>query len=202
MKPNYIDITIILDSSSSMNAIADAAIAGFNGFVRDQQAIPGAATVTLVQFNSRRRVTFEAAPIHDVPDLDRESYRPNGGTALLDAVGSTIDETGRRLAALAEHARPAKVIVVVITDGQENASRRYSRDAVARAITHQRQKYGWRFVFLGANQDSILEAGKLGIDAKLAENFQATGQGTRSAFNSISGTISSLRIDTDDSSDV
>jgi Mg-chelatase subunit ChlD len=201
MKPNYTDITFILDSSASMNAIADAAIAGFNGFVRDQQGVPGAATVTLVQFNQNRHATFEAAPIHDVPDLDRESYRPDGGTALLDAVGLSIEETGRRLAALAERDRPAKVIVVIITDGHENASRHYSQRQVADMISHQRQKYGWRFVFLGANQDVILEAEKLGIEANLAENFQATGQGTRSAFNSISGTISKLRIDTVDSSD-
>ena len=102
MKTNYTDITIILDSSGSMNAIAGATIDGFNRLVAEQQALPGEVTLTLVQFNDGYRVVFQAVPIRDVPALKPQDYRPAGTTALLDAIGRTIDDTGRRLEALAE----------------------------------------------------------------------------------------------------
>ena len=189
MKPNYTDLTIILDCSRSMNAIADATIEGFNRLVREQQALPGEVTLTLVQFNERHRVVFQALPVRDVPALKREQFRLARGTALLDAVGWTIDETGRRLAALAERDRPSQVVVAILTDGLENTSRRYNRRQVAERIGHQRAVYGWRFLFLGANLDAILEGAKLGIDDKSALTFDASAQGSLFAFGSLSKAI-------------
>ena len=193
MKQNYTDLTIILDSSGSMNAIAGATIDGFNRLVAEQQALPGEVTLTLVKFNDGYRAVLQAVPIRNVPALKPEDYRPDGGTALLDAVGRTIDETGRRLAALAEGDRPAQVIVAILTDGFENASRHYSRQQVAQRIGLQRDVYGWRFLFLGANQDAILEGAKLGIDGQSSLTFTASDAGSEAAFSSLSKSIDETR---------
>src|SRR5437016_1043776 len=145
MKPNYTDITIILDRSGSMGDIAAETISGLNKFLDDQRQLPGETTISLVQFNNTITVTFGAVPIREVVPLSAEDYRPDGFTALLDAVGKTIDETGARLRNLAERDRPGKVIVVILTDGLENASRTYTRKRVFESIRHQRETYSWEF---------------------------------------------------------
>src|SRR5207244_2961837 len=124
---------------------------------------PGEMTVTLVQFNQEIELALDAQPIGEARPLDRRRYRPNGDTALLDAIGDSIDRTGARLRKLAERDRPSKVVVVILTDGLENASRAYSREHVFGMIQHQREKCSWEFVFLGANQDAIQEAANMGI---------------------------------------
>ncbi len=169
-----------------MKRIAGATIEGFNSFVAEQQQLPGEVRLSLVQFNRRRDVTFPASPIHEVPRLDRDDYLPSGGTALLDAVAITIDETGRRLAALPEADRPSKVIVAILTDGLENSSRQFSYVQVAERIRHQEQVYQWDFLFLGANQDAIAEAAKLSIAGTSALTFGASAKGAGSAFKSLS----------------
>src|SRR5437588_9726024 len=182
MKANYTDITILLDRSGSMDAIAAETISGFNKFLNDQRRLPGETTISLVQFNHTTEATFNAVPIREVVPLSAEDYRPHGYTALLDAVGKTIKETGARLRNLAERDRPSKVIVVILTDGLENASRTYTREQVFEIIHHQREAYGWEFVFLGANQDAILEAARIGIAPDAALTFAASGAGSEAAF--------------------
>ena len=197
MKPNYTDITIILDRSGSMERIAEETITGFNKFLSDQRRLPGEMTLTLVQFNQQIEVTLDAQPIGEARPLDGRRYRPNGCTALLDAIGNSIDRTGARLRKMAERDRPSKVVVVILTDGLENASRAYSREQVFGMIRHQREKYSWEFVFLGANQDAIQEAAKFGIAADSALTYAATGASAEAAFAATSSLVQSLRQDPD-----
>ena len=181
MRADLTEIAFVLDRSGSMNPIAADAIGGFNTFLASQQALPGEARLTLVLFDHEYLVVHDNVAIRQVPPLDAKTFVPRGMTALLDAVGRTIDDVGVRLAATPEEQRPAKVIVAILTDGQENASRDYTFSRVAGMIKHQQEKYSWEFLFLAANQDAIAAAGALSIGAKDAIAFQATGQGIRHA---------------------
>lgn len=181
MRADLTEIAFVLDRSGSMNPIAGDAIGGFNTFLASQQALPGEARLTLVLFDHEYLVVHDNVAIRQVPSLDAKTFVPRGMTALLDAVGRTIDDVGVRLAATPEDQRPAKVIVAILTDGQENASRDYTFSRVAGMIKHQQEKYSWEFLFLAANQDAIAAAGALSIGAKDAIAFQATAQGIRHA---------------------
>ena len=187
------DITIILDRSGSMGTISEDAIAGFNRFVDDQLALPGDARMTLVQFDDRHEIVYDAVPLRDVPAMTHDSFQPRGATALHDAIGKTIRHTKTRLAAMPAAERPTQVVCVVITDGYENASHEFDRPLVADMIRHQREQADWRFLFFGANQDAVKEADSLGIDQASAMTFESSGEGARKAFRSISRSISSFR---------
>jgi Mg-chelatase subunit ChlD len=165
-------IAVLLDRSGSMGDIRDDAIGGFNCFLKEQQAAGANATLTLVQFDTESTdVVHESRPILEVPDLNHQTFQPRGGTPLLDALGQTIDSTGRALAAIPEANRPNKVVFVVITDGQENSSHQHTKVSVKEKIDHQSSQYNWQFVFLGANQDAFDEAGAVGIAMGNAANF-------------------------------
>ena len=165
-------IAVLLDRSGSMGDIKDDAIGGFNCFLKEQKAAGANATLTLVQFDTESTdVVHESMPILEVPDLNHQTFQPRGGTPLLDALGQTIDSTGRALAAIPEANRPNKVVFVVITDGQENSSHRYTKASVKEKIDHQSGQYNWQFVFLGANQDAFDEAGAVGIAMGNVANF-------------------------------
>ena len=187
------DITVILDKSGSMEARRTDAIGGFNALVDDQKVQPGVAALSLVQFDTSYEVSFTEKAVVDVPALTMETYRPSGGTALLDAMGKTIDATGKRLAAMPEASRPGKVIVVVITDGEENSSREYTYPRLNEMICHQRDVYKWEFMFVGTSQDAIASASKVGIDAQNALTFGASPRATRLALGVVGGSISALR---------
>jgi len=180
------DITVVLDRSGSMAAVAGDTIGGMNRFLEDQRKAPGAARLTLVQFDNEYEPVHRAVPIAAVPPLTDATFVPRGTTALLDATGRAIAETGARLAALAEAERPGKVIFVIVTDGLENASREFTRERVMGMITHQRDAYAWQFVFLGANQDAIASAATLGIQGTHAMTYAHTGAGTAAAFAAVS----------------
>jgi hypothetical protein len=179
-------ITVVLDSSGSMDAVAEDTIGGFNRFLADQQHADCPATITLVLFDGTREVVYTRKPVAEAPRLTRETYHTGGGTALLDAIGDSIAEAAREIKALPEQERPAKIIFVILTDGQENSSGEYTRDQVFKTIRERQEQHGWQFVFLGANQDAILEGGKFGIDAGNSLTFEPTGEGAQSAFNSAS----------------
>ena len=165
-------IAVLLDRSGSMGDIRDDAIGGFNCFLKEQKAAGANATLTLVQFDTESTdVVHESMPILEVPDLNHQTFQPRGGTPLLDALGQTIDSTGRALAAIPEANRPNKVVFVVITDGQENSSHQHTKASVKERIDHQSSHYNWQFVFLGANQDAFDEAGAVGIAMGNAANF-------------------------------
>lgn len=188
---NLTDMTIILDRSGSMEPLVADMIGGFNRLLDDQRVLPDPAVLTLVQFDHEYEVIYSACDVRAAPGLTRETYLPRGTTALLDAMGRTIESTGRRLAARRVEARPSRVIVVTMTDGLENASRAYSRDRVFEMITHQRSKYAWEFVFVGANQDAIATADRLGV--AVACNYTADSVGTANAFAGVSRGLGSYR---------
>ena len=178
----------LLDRSGSMSALTQDVIGGFNTFVTDQAQEPGRAHLTLVQFDSHApfEVIHDAARIEEVPLLTTETYSPRGMTPLLDAIGRLIEHADQRIGARSLADRTAEdQLVVIFSDGLENASRTYSRAKVAELIS-SRQEAGWEFVFMGANQDSYLEAGRIGFSEDSISNFEASAVGTSTAFQSIS----------------
>src|SRR5437660_906084 len=165
-------IAVLLDRSGSMADVKDETISGFNYFLKEQKAAGENASLTLVQFDSESTdVVHESRPVRDVPDLNPDTYQPRGSTPLLDALGQTINSTGRTLAAIPEANRPDKIVFVVITDGQENASHQFSKSRVKEMIDHQTGKYNWQFIYLGANQDAFAEAGAVGITVANTANY-------------------------------
>ena len=193
MRPDLTEIAFVLDRSGSMNTIAGDAIGGFNTFLAQQQAQPGEARLTLVLFDHEYLIAHDNVDIHSVPPLDAGTYVPRGMTALLDAIGRTIDAIGARLANTPEEQRPGKIIVAILTDGMENASRDYNNRRVADMISHQQHKYAWEFIFLAANQDAIATAHILNIQVKDAIAFDATPQGVRMAMARVSDETSKRR---------
>jgi hypothetical protein len=193
MNPQLVEIAFILDRSGSMSAVREQAIAGFNHFLADQLKQPGEARLTLVLFDDEYLLAAEAAPIRAVRPLDALTYVPRNSTALLDAIGRTVDELGRRLAQTPESERPARVIVAILTDGLENASTRYTWADVAARIREQRDKYSWQFLFLGANQDAIATAAQMNIGAADAANFFCDAAGVGASARSLSRRTSAAR---------
>jgi len=190
MKNDLTDITVVLDRSGSMAMVEKDTKGGFDRFVRDQADAQGSAVLTLVQFDTDYEFVHKAKPIKEIPPLQ---FQPRGATALLDAVGKAIVETGERLEKTPEHDRPGKVVFVIITDGEENSSREYKKSRISEMIKHQTDKYGWQFVFLGANQDAIKEAGDIGILATAAMTYAHNGGGVTKAFAATSRTLTSFR---------
>jgi hypothetical protein len=183
MKPGLTHIEILLDKSGSMQSVAVDTIGGMNSFLSKQKEVPGEVELSLVQFNNTYLTTLVDLPLNEFTPLNNSSYRPSGFTALLDALGRSIDELGRRLNKRPESERPEKVLFVVLTDGYENASKEYSRQAIKEKITHQREKYSWEFIFLGANQDAILTGAELGIGAGNSLTYAASAQGLDAVYN-------------------
>ncbi|MDP3849315.1 MAG: VWA domain-containing protein [Luteolibacter sp.] len=182
MNDKLTEIAFILDRSGSMQSMVEPAISGFNRLLREQQQEPGSARFTLVLFDDQYEVPCHSLPIAEVVELDTSTYVPRGGTALLDAIGRTIDELGENLAAIPEAERPGQVIVAVLSDGEENASHCFTWQDIAARIRHQTQAYDWKFLFLGANQDAIATAAKMSIHAADASNF-AMDAGSYGAVN-------------------
>ena len=168
MRPDLTDITLIVDRSGSMQEVREDAEGGVNAFIAQQAKEPGEALLTLVQFDTEYEFLHKGAPIEDVPKFN---LVPRGMTALLDAVGRAMNETGERLAKMAEADRPGLVIFVVMTDGQENSSREFSKPQIKKLIERQQNEFNWHFTFLGANQDAFAEAGGMGIQPSGVADF-------------------------------
>lgn len=186
------DITILLDRSGSMQRIASDTVGGINTFIKEQQALPGDALLSLVMFDSQGydRV-IDRVPIRAVPPL--LSMAPRGDTPLLDAMARTIDETGARLAAVPPSERPAHVVVVVVTDGEENASKAYGRAQVFAKVSHQREHYQWLFLYLGANQDAIAVGHEIGIAQMHAGAYGVTPQSVHAMYRNASAKVADNR---------
>lgn len=202
---NYTDITILLDRSGSMSSIKEKVESGFKEFFLEHQKNPS-TRVSLVQFNSVHRYdpVFTNLPVTAVEGLD---LKPEGGTPLIDAFVKTIDETGARLSRLDEKDRPSRVLFVVITDGEENASVLHTKKDVSDRVNHQRDRYNWQFIYLGANQDAIREASQYGIWAANSGTFSGVEAysamqllGTKTSSYAADGNIRSLTY-TDDERD-
>lgn len=193
MKANHTDITIVLDRSGSMQSVRDDTIGGFNRFLSDQQVAPGSANITLNQFDHEFETVLNGVEIKSARPLDGQTFVPRGNTALFDAIGRSINETGKRIEAMPESDRPEKVVFVIVTDGEENHSREFNKSKVMEMIQHQREKYQWEFVFLGANQDAIAAAGGIGISASNAMTYAHNSVGTCAAFASTSKNLRQFR---------
>lgn len=175
-------IAALLDRSGSMQSIADDTRGGFDSYIAAEREQPGTAMVTLAQFDDRYEVVYQNAPIATVPPLD---LQPRGMTALLDAIGRFVTDVGAGLAALPEDERPGEVTVLVMTDGHENASREWTKDAVRQLIAQQETVYGWDFVFLGANMDAVDVGRGLGFSPDKSLTYDADGDGVQGAWDSV-----------------
>jgi len=185
------EIAFILDQSGSMESIKTGTLEGVNAFLDQQKH--GSATypahITLTLFNTSTEIRHASVPVSEVPLLNETSYLPSGGTALLDAIGMTIDGLGKRIAETPESERPDKVIVAIMTDGEENSSRLFNWVQISDKIRHQTDVYKWEFLFMGANQDAIETASKMNIhrDSSVAY-FQQDGS-ARTTLRAMSTSI-------------
>lgn len=195
MRKGLVEILCILDRSGSMESIRDDAIGGFNAFVEAQRGAPGEALLSLVLFDNEYEVPLDGVPLKEVPRLTRETFVPRGATALLDAIGRTMDRVLDRHRQLPEADRPEKVLVAILTDGAENASRLFTRDLVFQEITTRQEAGAWEFVFLAANQDAIASGAALGIRPGASIAFIADSYGTRGAFETATAVLTSHRQD-------
>lgn len=193
MKDNLTDITVILDRSGSMETVRADTIGGFNAFLKTQQQLPGDACLTLTQFDSIYEIVYADRAVKHAPELTHATFVPRGSTALLDAIGRTINAKGAQLEKTPAAERPGKVIFVIITDGAENASREFTRERINEMIELQRKTYSWDFVFLGANQDAIQAGASLGIAGHKSMSYAANPLGTQHAFRSVSAYVSVAR---------
>ena len=187
------EIVFVLDRSGSMHSVLHDVIGGFNQFVKEQKAVPGECTMSLFQFDTIYEPVYVGKNIQEVEELTLATFQPRGSTALNDAVGRAIVETGAALAARDEKDRPELVLFCIYTDGHENASREYSSQQVKTLIEQQTDVYKWEFSFLGAGVDQFDTAGVYGIPMQNAQFFVNTGVGVRSAMSGQSSLYAAMR---------
>lgn len=193
------ELVIILDASSSMGGIWKEGIDGLIELVNKQRGLPGRQALTIRKFaTSVEPPCMQARPIEQVEEheLRRLLGQPGGMTALYDGVGLTIQDVGTRLASQPEEKRPAAVLICILTDGQENSSRKYKGAQVKQMVEHQRERYGWQFIYLGANQDAAFAAADIGIHGAQAMDWGATVKGVGRAFASASSYASNYHVST------
>lgn len=192
-KSDFTSITVVLDRSGSMEPLLNDTLGSFNKFLKDQKAVPGDAVFTLALFDDQYKLVHDCVPISEVPELTKETYVIGGMTALLDAIGKTINATGAKLAAMKEEDRPSKVIFVVLTDGEENSSKEFKHDKVMEMLEHQRTKYSWECLFLGAGKDAIKAGTSMGFASTSSYQYSASAAGTHRTFDAISSSLGSYR---------
>lgn len=197
MKHDSTHIAVILDRTGSMESIREDTIGGFNAFLTQQKAEPGAATLTLVQFDSQDpyEVIHKFKPVGTVPALTRETFVPRASTPLLDAMGRGINDLEKSLAEIKDQEQPSRVVMVIITDGQENTSREFRKDQIAKMIREKQEQSAWQFVFLSADLAAIGDALASGIHADAAIRFCKSAQGTAAAWASASARVADYRAD-------
>ena len=193
MKKNLTEIVFILDRSGSMAGLEEDTIGGFNAMIEKQKREPGEAVVSTVLFDNESVVIHDRLEIQGIQPMTRKEYYVWGCTALLDAVGGAIHHIGNVHKYAREEDRPEKTLFVITTDGMENASRKFTYDRLKAMIQRQKEKYGWEFLFLGANIDAAREAARFGIDADRAANYNADSVGTKVIYEAVSETVCNFR---------
>ena len=193
MKKNLTEMVFILDRSGSMSGLESDTIGGFNSLVEKQKRESGEAYVTTVLFDDRIERIHDRIKLADVPKMTEKEYYTRGCTALLDAIGDSI----RHIAQIHKYARPEDVpehtVFIITTDGMENASHRYSSDEVKKMIEHEKEKYGWEFIFLGANIDAVETARRIGIDEEHATNYCHDAAGTQLNYEAMDCAVRAVR---------
>ena len=193
MKTNVTELVFILDRSGSMHGLEADTLGGFNSMLEKQKNEEGDAYVSTVLFNDHSVVIHDRVDIRKVEPMTREQYQVYGCTALLDAVGGAIHHIGNIHKYAREEDVPVKTLFVIITDGMENASHKYSLSKVKKMIEREKEKYGWEFLFLGANIDAVSTARGLGIDEDRAVKYCCDEQGTALNYDAIGKVASCLR---------
>lgn len=184
------DITIILDRSGSMASIKDDTIGGFNSFIDEQKRVEGGdeVVVSLIQFDTKYEVNYLGVPIGKVEPLTNATFVPRGWTALYDAMGRGIVEASERVG------KDDKVMIIVITDGRENRSQEFDQATIKKLVERHMDEKAWQFVFLGANQDAVLEASRIGVPRGSTMSYAASPIGTQSAYDSLSRSVATSRL--------
>ena len=193
MKKNLTELVFILDRSGSMAGMEADTIGGFNAMIEKQKVEPGEAYVSTVLFDTTSTVVHDRVRVAEVQPMTRRDYTPGGCTALLDAVGDAIRHIGNVHKYAREEDVPEKTVFVITTDGLENASRRHSLADVKQLISRQKEKYGWEFLFLGANIDAVGTAASMGISADRAANFRCDSRGMEKNYEAINVAVHRLR---------
>ena len=192
-KNNVTELVFILDRSGSMAGLESDTIGGFNALIEKQKKEDGDCFVSTVLFDNRCEVLHDRVPLEKVKPLTDKDYTVRGCTALIDALGGAIHHIGN----IHKYARsedvPAHTLFVITTDGMENASRRYTADEVRKTVERQKEKYGWEFLFIGANIDAVETAGRYGISADRAANYNADEKGTGILYAAVSETVANVR---------
>lgn len=193
MKKGLTELVFILDKSGSMTGLESDTIGGFNSMLQKQKSVEGECRITTVLFDNHYELLHDRIDIQAVSPMTEKEYQVGGSTALLDAIGRTINKLIAVQRNTAEEYQAEKVMFVIITDGEENSSREYSVDRVKAMIEHEKQKYGWEFIFLGANIDAVETAGRFGISADRAVDYLADSKGTELNFAAMSATVACFR---------
>ncbi|MDR3322004.1 MAG: hypothetical protein LBS93_06095 [Synergistaceae bacterium] len=193
MENGITELVFILDRSGSMEGLEGDTIGGYNAMLARQKSSSGEAVMTTVLFDDRYELLHDRANIKDVEPITERAYYARGGTALLDAVGRTISKIGNAQKHTSPKYRADKTVFVITTDGMENASREYSASKVRSMVERQKERYGWEFIFLGANIDAVATAEQFGIDADRAANYHADGVGTLLHHKVVSEAILNIR---------
>ena len=192
-KNNITELVFILDRSGSMAGLEGDTVGGFNAMIQKQRGLSGQCYVSTVLFDDTSFVLHDRIPLEDVPIMTQKDYTVGGCTALIDTIGDTL----KHIADIHKYARaedvPEHKLFVITTDGQENASRRFSSDEVKRMIERHKEADGWEFIFFGANIDAVQTAARYGIDQDRAVNYDADGEGTEILFKAISDAVGCMR---------
>lgn len=197
MKKDFTEIVAILDRSGSMSQLSEDTIGGFNSFIEQQKEVKGECSVSLILFDDKYDQVYSDLDIKEVPVLTDKEYFARGMTALLDAVGKTINSVGDRLRKTPEDLRPEQVIFIITTDGAENQSTEFRGEQIKEMIKEQTDKYGWEFMFLGANIDAFGVGNSLGMKMNMSAQYDASSVGTQALYSSLSRGISMKRYDKD-----
>jgi len=193
MEKNLTELVFILDRSGSMSGLESDTIGGFNSMLAQQKAEPGECLITTALFDDKYELLHDRINVKTVEPLTDKEYFVRGYTALLDAVGTTINKIGDALNNTPEENRAEKVLFVITTDGMENASKEFGYDKIKSMIEHQKEKYSWEFIFLGANIDAVEVAGRIGIGKNRAQSFHNDKQGIALNYMAMSQTVSAYR---------
>lgn len=195
MKENLTELVCILDKSGSMASLTDDTIGGFNSLIKKQKGEEGECLVTTVLFNSNIEILHNRVPLEDVKDITTKDYQAMGCTALLDAIGISIDKIKNEHANTPKEKRPDKVLFAIITDGAENSSKEYNIKQIKTSVTTCQELLGWEFLFLGANIDAIETASQFGIPKSRAANYNCDSEGTELNFSAINDVLCCVRRD-------
>jgi len=193
MKKDLTELVFILDKSGSMAGLETDTIGGFNTLLAKQKQEKGEAMITTVLFDNNYEILHDRADIRQVNPITDKEYFVEGSTALLDALGRTINRAGKAISEMRETDRPGKVMVVIITDGYENASREFKVSQIKHMIEHQQTKYAWEFIFLGANIDAVAAAAQVGIRPDRAATYNADSRGTQLNYDAVCSAVSDYR---------